>query len=97
VILRFHFTSPAELLHPSSTQHIKISHAFFIYVPNFTLLCISYYLLSNLSQHFQKYAQYGTDQSKILKHSVHIPAPFAGGHYPRHVIPLQAKTALYGV
>ena len=44
------------------------------------MLLIPHYLLSNLSKDFQHFAQYRTDESKILTHSVHIPTCYGGGH-----------------
>ena len=75
----------------------KISHEFFIYFPNTTLLLMPYNLLSYFSKYFQQYAQYRTDKSKILTQSVHIPTCFGGGHYLHHGITLQAKTQLHNV
>jgi hypothetical protein len=72
VILRSHFISPTDLLHPSPTQHFKTSHVFFIYFLKFTLIFIWCVLLRYLSNNFQQYGtdQYGTDQSKTLTQSV---------------------------
>ena len=47
------------------------------------MLLIPNYLLRNFSKDFQHFAQYRTDESKILTHSVHIPKCYGGCHY-RH-------------
>lgn len=83
VILNIHIIAPTDPLHPSPTQHIKTSRVFFIYFLNVTTLFTPYYLLSNLSKDFQHFAQYRTDESKILTNSVPIPTCYSGGHY-RH-------------
>jgi len=72
VTLSFHFISATFILHLSPTHHIKTSHVFFVYVPNFTLLFISYNLCGNLSKDIQQYAQYRTDKCETFTQSVHI-------------------------
>ena len=87
-ILSFHFISPNDFLHLSPTHRIKTTHVFFIYVPNFTLLFISYNSFSNFSKDFQQNVQYSTGKTKTLTQSVHIRTRRNGGHYRHHVVQL---------
>jgi len=98
LILRFHFISPTDLLNSYPKQHIITFHVFLIYVPNFILLFIlSYNLFRNLSKYFLHHAQFRTDKSEILAHSVHIPTHLAGGHYRHHGIHLATKIPFFNV